>query len=532
MDAKTTQVTKKRKTMEPTVGVEKTIKCPPPFYASKMAMEARKTGSDSKDLEIPDEGIPATYAREQLANRHCLEFNERLNTSSYVNVVFEKEEQEVALMGLGINLADQNVYPNSWQIHNDCLNMVARLWNCPYNKEEFEKYGNVFPGAGTVGSTEACLLAGIALKKRWEAWFKGKHEGKSPSAMGKKPNLVISTLYQACWEKLFRYMDIEPRLVKCTLDAFKLNPQDAIAEIDDCTIGVVCIMGNHYGGQYDPVLEMGKALEKLNKEKGYQVGIHVDAASGGFIAPFQPNLPIWDFRVPQVLSISASGHKFGQSCAGSGWVVWRQREGLAAHIAINVTYLGGSSDSYTLNFSRPATGVYVQYYKFLRLGKAGYQSLCNNMMGVAKMIRDGIKVMKSKTSGKPLFRLLDDGDDSCLPVVSAMINPALGIKYDDIDFQNMLATTHWYVSGYRLGFHDPITEETVALFKDTDKNQTMFRVVVKANMTASLAKDLLKKIAHCVEWCNHAVECGWEPHMRYHKVRKLGHPASHAHSTC
>ena len=175
--------------------------------------------------------------------------------------------------------------------------------------------------------------------------------------------------------------------------------------MDEKTIGVVAILGNHYGGQYDPVWEIDAMLQKLNKEKGWQVGIHVDAASGGFVVPFQDNAPRWDFQLPTVLSISASAHKFGESVCGTGWIVWRQRKELSEHVAISVSYLGGKADSYTLNFSRPAAGVFVQYYKFHRLGAAGYRAISENRMANAKALRDALKAMKHK--GKPRSVMLE-----------------------------------------------------------------------------------------------------------------------------
>ena len=180
-----------------------------------------------------------------------------------------------------------------------------------------------------------------------------------------RPNMVISTCYQAAWEKLFKYLDIEPRLVEPSRDTFKVDPESVRGAIDEKTMAVVCIMGNHYGGQYDPVWDVDKVVTEVNGANGWQVGIHVDAASGGFIAPFQADLPPWDFRLDNVLSISSSGHKYGESCCGTGWVVWRERRDLSEHVAISVTYLGGKADSYTLNFSRPASGVYVQFYNCL-----------------------------------------------------------------------------------------------------------------------------------------------------------------------
>jgi len=190
--------------------------------------------------------------------------------------------------------------------------MVAKLWNCPVPKGEPDAEV-IYPGAGTVGSTEACLLAGLALKFRWRAWYRKKHNLTEAEVVGIRPNLVMSNLFQAAWEKLFKYMDVEYKFVSQTLEQFKLDPSAIADTVDDKTMGIVCIMGNHYGGQYDPVQEVDRIVSEINKTRGFQIGIHVDAASGGFVAPFQTTLKPWDFRLPNVLSISASGHKFGES---------------------------------------------------------------------------------------------------------------------------------------------------------------------------------------------------------------------------
>ena len=440
---------------------------------------------------MPESGCPATFALEAIKNEQELDFRPRLNTSSYVNVVSEPEEKQVALLGLSVNIADQTIYPQSFKMHNDALNMIAHLWHCPKNEAEFNEAG-CFAGAGTVGSTEACLLAGLALKFRWRKWYAAKNNLTEAEVRGVYPNLVISDLFQACWEKLFRYLDIEPRFIQPSYKTSTITGEQVKPLVDDKTIGVVCIMGNHYGGQYDPVWEVAEVLEKLNQANGWQVGIHVDAASGGFIAPFQPTLPAWDFRLPQVLSISSSGHKFGESCCGTGWVVWRQRAGLSEHIAISVSYLGGNADSYTLNFSRPASGPFVQLYKFLRLGRRGYQALCDNMMSNAKYLRDGLKTIKK--DGVNYFVFLDNGDTECLPVVTAYFNPDLNLPFDCIDLQHALSTSHWYVSGYKMSYNHPLTEESMPLFCDADKETTMFRVVVKSNVTRDMMKHLLNII--------------------------------------
>jgi len=194
-------------------------------------------------------------------------------------------------------------------------------------------------------------------------------------------------------------------------------------------------------GAYDPIWDINDAVNEVNEKNGYQIGIHVDAASGGFIAPFQDGLPPFDFRLNNVQSISASGHKFGESSCGTGWLVFRSYEDLAEHIAVSVTYLGGKSDSITLNFSRPATAVYNQFYKFLRLGIHGYRAKVANQMAVTKYFRDYFK--QCSVFGKPRYEILDAGDEHCLPVAAARLNPELRLGYNDIDLQHGLAEYHW-----------------------------------------------------------------------------------------
>jgi len=456
------------------------------YYASQLARQ-----SESELQDIPDRGYPAKFVASMIEDLHMSDFNPKLNTSSYVNVVSEEEERHVAAMGAEINIADAAVYPGSIEIHDKTVNMIARMWNAPKPKN-----GGNYCGAGTVGSTEACLLAGLAHKFRWRRWYGEKHGLNEAEVVAVRPNLVIGTHFQAAWEKLFRYFDIEPRMVKANLidDKMSVNAKELVALCDDKTIAVVGILGNHYNGMYDPISEIDREVSKLNAEKGYQVAIHCDAASGGFIAPFEemsglPTVP-FDFRLPNVLSMSASGHKFGESICGTGWVIFRQREDLAEHIAVTVTYLGGTSDSLTLNFSRPASGPYVQFYKLLRLGKQGYMSKVRNQMDVAAYIRRFLASQVHEPSGKKRFQMLDGGDTNCLPVVAARINPELNLHYNDIDMQHALSESHWYVSGYSLGFNNPLNEKFEALFSDVCEECTMFRIVVKSNLTLGLAENL------------------------------------------
>jgi glutamate decarboxylase len=447
--------------------------------------------------QIPEHGSNAVHCREKLVQITELDNRPRLNTSSYVNVVFEDEEKDVAIRGLKINLADGSVYPSSVKLHDQVVDAIARLWNCPEDDqiEDFQHYA----GSGTVGSTEACLLALLAHKHRWRDWYAERNALGKEEVIGVIPNIVIPTHYQACWEKTFRYFDIEPRFLHPEFNKFRINPEEIRELVDEKTLMVVGIMGNHYNGTYDPIAEMDNIIGEINYENGYQVGLHVDAASGGFIAPFQDDAPVWDFRLKNVLSISSSGHKFGESACGTGWVIFRHKKGLAEHIETEVTYLGGVSYSMTLNFSRPATGVYVQAYKFLRLGMKGYRSKVHNQLTTTNNFREKIRAMKW-TNGEPLFEICDPDQEPGLPVFAARVNPELGLKFDDVKLQHPIAEFHWYVSAYHLSFED-YTKGGMSgpLCKDEPADATMFRVVFKSNLTTYLADDLFRRITEIMD---------------------------------
>lgn len=492
------------------------------YYASATATHAVAIGAGGATL--PATGLPARHVRELIVQNQLLDFDPRLNTSSYVNVVQEPEEAAVALRGLAINIADASVYPASVKLHDETVNMIAQLWHAPAPADGSGNYC----GAGTVGSTEACLLAGLALKFRWRRWYAARKGLSKAEVEGIKCNVVISTMYQAAWEKFFRYFDIQPIFVKPNVleTQSAANPAALVAAANEKTIGIIGILGNHYNGVYDHVWEIDAEVTKANAAHGWQLGIHVDAASGGFIAPFQEkDIPPFDFRLPNVLTMSASGHKFGESCCGTGWVVFRQREDLAEHIAVSVSYLGGHCDSMTLNFSRPASGPYVQFYKFLRLGREGYTAKVKNQMEVAAYMRDHMR-SKKHTCGKPRFEILDGGlhEHGCLPVVGARLNKACHLHYDDIDLQHALAESHWYVSGYELTFenydHDAIKE---TLFTDVDMTDTMFRIVVKSNLTLGMAQQLMGQLDEVIQVLDDMKD-GYES---VHRMRLKAKTANH-----
>jgi len=448
---------------------------------------------------IPQKGTTARSAKDRIEQRLKLDSQPFLNTSSYVNVSLDPEEDELCLKGLTVNLSNAAAYPSTVRMHDDVVAMIAKLWNCPPAPAPAQGTTKSFSGTGTVGSTEACLLAGIALKFRWRAWYRERYGFNHAEMSGKVPNIIISSCYQACWEKFSRFFDVELRVIKPTLtNKMRLDAAKVESLCDDKTIAVVGILGNHYNGAYDPIAEMNDVLERVNRKYGFQIGIHVDAASGGFVAPFQDDHAApFDFRLNNVLSMNASGHKFGESACGAGWLVFRRRQDLAGHVATSVRYLGGRSDSITLNFSRPAAPVYSQLYKFLRLGVEGYRVKVQNQMAVAQYLRDRLRQVR--VGEKPAFEILDASDEGpCLPVVAARLNKSLNLGYNDVELLKS-GLGNWYVSGYPLNFEDVSSSShhegwKTALCSDCDATDTMFRIVVKSNLTMDLAHELANRL--------------------------------------
>jgi len=312
--------------------------------------------------------------------------------------------------------------------------------------------------------------------------------GDDGQILTRKPNLIISTCYQACWEKLFRFFDIEPKVITAG-ENFTIDPDEVLAAVDEYTMGCVCILGNHYSGHSDPVKEVSERLTQYHKETKRFIPIHVDAASGGFIAPFIEGVPEWDFRLPHVCSVSTSGHKFGESVLGTGWLVARN-DPSAADIRTAVSYLGKRSESFTLNFSRPASGVYVQMYKFIRLGKEGYTANAERMLKLASYLREALREMKTK-EGKNRF-IMYDSPYWTVPVASCRVNHD-AIPYEEHELTGLISNeSEWFMGANNMTFHHPTKGNVfLPLLKETSMDDSMFRIVVKPNMTMPLCKELI-----------------------------------------
>jgi glutamate decarboxylase len=303
------------------------------------------------------------------------------------------EPQAQTLMGEAVakNMIDKDEYPQTAEIENRCVAILADLWHAPDH--------GVATGCSTTGSSEACMLAGMALKRRWQ-----QRTGHDPL---RRPNLVMGANVQVCWEKFCTYWEVEPRLVPMEGERYHLDAAEAVKRCDENTIGVVAVLGSTFDGSYEPVADIATALDALAAGGGPDVPMHVDGASGAMIAPFlDPDL-VWDFRLPRVASINTSGHKYGLVYPGVGWAIWRDAAALPEELVFKVNYLGGEMPTFALNFSRPGAQVVAQYYTFLRLGFAGMQA-------VQQASRDVATALATKIGEMAEYRLISRGDE--LPV--------------------------------------------------------------------------------------------------------------------
>jgi glutamate decarboxylase len=340
--------------------------------------------------------------------------------------------------------------------------MLSRLWNAPGT--------DVATGCSTTGSSEAAMLGGLALKRRWHA---RREAAGQPTD---RPNIVMGINVQVCWEKLANYWDIEMRLVPMEGERFHLSAEEAVKLCDENTIGVIAILGSTFDGSYEPVEEICAALDRLQEETGLDIPVHVDGASGAFVAPFIDQDLVWDFRLDRVASINASGHKYGLVYPGVGWVVWRDTEALPDDLIFWVNYLGDNMPTFALNFSRPGAQVVAQYYNFLRLGFEGYRKV----QGYA---RDVATRLSAKIEHLGPFELITRGDE--LPVFAFKLKDEID-NYSVFDVSNSLRERGWQLPAYTF----PKNREDLAAL----------RVVVRRGFTHDLADllvaDLQRQLPH------------------------------------
>lgn len=357
------------------------------------------------------------------------EGNARQNLATFCQTYMEEEATQLMAETLEKNAIDKSEYPRTAELENRCVNILADLWNAP---TDFN-----FMGTSTVGSSEACMLGGMAMKFRW----RNQAEKLGLDIAAKKPNLVISSGYQVCWEKFCVYWDIEMRLVPMDEEHMSLDMEKVLDYVDEYTIGIVAILGITYTGKFDDVKVLDTLVEEYNSKTEYKISIHVDAASGGMFTPFiDPELE-WDFRLKNVVSINTSGHKYGLVYPGIGWVLWKDEDYLPKELIFKVSYLGGEMPTMAINFSRSASQIIGQYYNFLRFGFEGYRSIHQKTKNVALFLAREIE----KTG---LFDIYNDGTN--LPIVCYKLKDTESVKWTLYDLADRLQIKGWQVPAYPL----------------------------------------------------------------------------------
>ena len=412
-----------------------------------------ETRSVPRDRLPEDESLPET-AFQIVHDEAMLDGNARLNLATFVGTWMDDHASRLYLEAADKNMVDKDEYPATAAVEVRCATMLAGLWHAP------DPHATV--GTSTIGSSEACMLAGLALKRRWQ------HARRDAGKPAETPNLVMSSAVQVCWEKFCNYFEVEPRYVPISEEHRVLDGHDLDAYVDENTIGVVAILGVTYTGMYEPVTDIAAALDRIQAATGLDVKIHVDGASGAMVAPFvQPDL-VWDFQVDRVASINTSGHKYGLVYPGLGWVVWRDAEALPESLVFRVSYLGGDMPTLALNFSRPGAQVLQQYYMFLRLGRAGYTAVQGASHDVARYLADGVGKM-------PAFDLWNDGSD--IPVFAWRLRAGHTENWNLYHLSERLRTRGWLVPAYPMP--DDLADVTVQ------------RVVVRNGLGHDLASSFL-----------------------------------------
>jgi len=430
----------------------------PPSNTRDLAVDPMLTmdGNGIPRHRIPSGETPPEVAYQIVHDELMLDGNARMNLATFVTTWMDPQAQRLMAESFDKNMIDKDEYPQTAELESRCVEILSRLWHAPDAARA--------TGCSTTGSSEAAMLGGLALKRRWQQARRA--EGKPAD----RPNLVMGINVQVCWEKFANYWDVEMRLVPMDGERFNLSAEEAVKLCDENTIGVVAILGSTFDGSYEPVAEICAALDDLQARTGLDIPVHVDGASGAFVAPFiDPDLT-WDFALPRVSSINASGHKYGLVYPGVGWIIWRDADALPADLIFWVNYLGDNMPTFALNFSRPGAQVVAQYYNFLRLGFDGYAKVQGYAREVATRLSGQIEELGP-------FRLLTRGDE--LPVFAFTLKDDVE-GYTVFDVSNALRERGWQVPAYTF----PKNREDLAAL----------RVVVRRGFSHDLADLLLEDI--------------------------------------
>src|SRR5580693_2094592 len=414
---------------------------------------------------FPPQGTEPRDAFQLVSDELMLDGNARQNLATFCQTWEEPEVLGLMALAINKNMIDRDEYPQSAEIERRCVHMMADLWNAPQAANTV--------GTSAIGSSEACMLAGMAAKWRWRA--KRKAAGKPAD----NPNMVCGPV-QVVWHKFARYWDVEMREIPMSPGRYCMDVEQMLERVDENTIMVVPTFGVTYTGAYEPVLELSQALDQLQEEKGLDIDIHVDGASGAFLAPFcAPDIE-WDFRVPRVKSISTSGHKFGLAPLGVGWALWRDEAELPEDLIFHVTYLGGDMPVFQINFSRPAGQIVAQYYNFVRLGRDGYRNVHDACYNTGKFLAEEVVKLG------PFELLCDSNPLKGIPSVAWRIAEGEDPGYTLYDVADRLRSRGWQVPAY------PLTGSV----SDISVQRILVRQGVSRDLAGILLEDLQQAISH------------------------------------
>ena len=414
--------------------------------------------------KIPVHGTRPDLAYQIVKDETFAQTQPRLNLATFVTTYMDPYATRLMNEAIALNYIDETEYPRVAVMCAKCINILANLWNSP-EQSQWKT------GALAIGSSEACMLGGVA------AWLRWKERREAQGKPTDKPNFIISTGYQVVWEKFADLWQIEMRTIPLTLEQITLDPKAVIEQCDENTICVVPIQGVTWTGLNDDVEALDTALDEYNQRTGYDIPIHVDAASGGFILPFINPEKKWDFRLKWVLSISTSGHKYGLVYPGLGWVIWKDKKYLPGKMSFSVNYLGADITQVGLNFSRPGAQVLGQYYQFIRLGFEGYKEIQENSMAIARYLHEEIGKMKP---------FVNYGKDVVNPLFIWMMckNYAQTAKWTLFDLQDKLKQNGWMVPAYTM----PKNIEDIVVM----------RIVVRQGFSRDMADMLLGDIRNAI----------------------------------
>lgn len=387
------------------------------------AYAARWVDHPVPKFKLPAHGMDPEAAYRLVHDELNLDGNPALNLASFVTSWMEPQADRLATETLGKNMIDQDEYPQTEAIHERVVSMIGRLFHAPHDATPV--------GTATIGSSEAIMLAMLAHRTSWRN--RRKAEGKPYD----RPNLVIGADVHTCWEKFTRYFDVEARIAPMHVDDYTLSAADVEARIDENTIAVGALLGTTFTGQIDDLAGIDALLQRVERERGLRIPLHIDAASGGFLAPFTRPELAWDFRLPSVRSINVSNHKFGGVYPGMGTVVFRDRSDLPDELVFHIDYLGGDMPNYSLNFSRPSSSVLLQYYTFLRLGHRGFERIAQAMIDNAEALTNGLL-------GTGAFVALHDRESFPVVVVRAQ-DPD---EVDVFQLSDALRRRGWIIPAY------------------------------------------------------------------------------------